>query len=177
MLFEQSSFVMDPSEGEPEYNVYADSGIIEEDLKERRRRSAFIPITSQPFVELKRSLLSKIQKEFPPSKIIGQKPEGWLRTWTTMPERPSKLFSFPTRDPYNNIIDDLEDIRMRLEIIGPARVNGFKLMRFKLLPGTAKHRLTLVNYYPFKDCLYDHNRLPVPVNPHKIGGQHEKFIE
>ncbi|KAJ8069546.1 hypothetical protein OCU04_003196 [Sclerotinia nivalis] len=157
---EQSSFAMDPSEAEPEYNIHAETETVRINV-ERKRSSAYIPITSQSFVKLKRSLLRKIEKEFPPSKIIGQKPEGWLRTWSNLPERPSKLFSFPTRGVPSDILNDLEDIRVRLETIGPARVNGFKLMHFKIKPVTEEHKETIIKYYPFKDCLDDYQNRPL----------------
>ncbi|KAF7862481.1 hypothetical protein EAF04_007354 [Stromatinia cepivora] len=157
---EQSSFAMDPSEAEPEYNIHAETETVRINV-ERKRSSAYIPITSQPFVELKRSLLRKIEKEFPPSKIVGQKPEGWLRTWSNLPERPSKLFSFPTRGVPSHILNDLEDIRVRLGTIGPARVNGFKLMHFKIKPVTEEHKETIIKYYPFKDCLDDYQNRPM----------------
>ncbi|KAF7922150.1 uncharacterized protein EAE98_008361 [Botrytis deweyae] len=157
---EQDSFSMDPFEGEPEYNVHADTGTVRT-IVERNRNSAYIPITSQPFVELKRSLLRKVEKEFPPSKIVGKKPEGWLRTWSNLPERPSKLFSFPTGGRPNDVLNDLEDIRVRLEGIGPARVNGFKLMHFKTKRSTEQHDETIIKYYPFKDCLEDYQNRPL----------------
>ncbi|KAF7955527.1 hypothetical protein EAE96_004453 [Botrytis aclada] len=108
---EQGSFSIDPFEGEPQYNFHADTEIVETSV-ERNRSSAWIPITSQPFVELKRSLLRKVEKEFPPSKIVGKKPEGWLHTWSNLPERPSKLFSFPTSGHPNDVLNDLEDVRL-----------------------------------------------------------------
>ncbi|CAD6443714.1 85cae42a-c506-4f60-ba1d-98c73262362a [Sclerotinia trifoliorum] len=157
---ERSSFTMDPSEAEPELNIHEETGTVRINV-ERKRSSAYIPITSQPFVEFQRSLLRKIEKEFPPSKIIGQKPEGWLRTWSNLPERPSKLFSFPTRGVPSHILNDLEDIRLCLETIGPARVNGFKLMHFKTQRVTQEHKETIIKYYPFKDCLDDYQNRPL----------------
>lgn len=158
---EQSSFEMDPSEGEPEYNVHPETEVVGLQNKERQRSSAYLPITSQPFVELKRTLLRKVEKEFPPSRIVGAKPEGWLRTWSNLPERPSKLFSFPTRGLAGPILNDLEDIRLRIESIGPARVTGFKLMHFRLIQGTEEQKETLITYYPFKDCLTDYENRPI----------------
>lgn len=157
---EQDSFSMDPFEGEPEYNVHADTETVRK-IVERNRSSAYIPITSQPFVELKRSLLRKVEKEFPPSKIVGKKAEGWLRTWSNLPERPTKLFSFSTEGRPNDVLNDLEDIRVSLERIGPARVNGLKLVHFKAKRSTNHHEETIIKYYPFKDCLEDYQNRPL----------------
>ncbi|KAB8293725.1 hypothetical protein EYC80_009210 [Monilinia laxa] len=156
---ELSSFAMDPSDAKPEYNIHPETEVVKEG-SERRRNSAYIPITAQPFIELKRTLLRKVEEEFPPSKIIGQKPEAWLQTWLNLPQRPSKLFSFPTRGSHVQILNDLEDIRTSLENIGPARVNGFKLMHFITKPKSSEHKATLVKYYPFKDCFDDYYNLP-----------------
>ncbi|KAA8565435.1 hypothetical protein MFRU_006g00160 [Monilinia fructicola] len=156
---ELSSFAMEPFDAKPEYNIHPDTEVVKEG-SERRRSSAYIPITAQPFIDLKRNLLRKVEKEFPKSKIIGQKPEAWLQTWLDLPERPSKLFSFPSRGSSDQILNDLEDIRMILENIGPARVNGFKLMRFITKPRSSEHEATLVKYYPFKDCLDDYHTRP-----------------
>ncbi|QSZ36242.1 hypothetical protein DSL72_007368 [Monilinia vaccinii-corymbosi] len=154
---ELSSFAIDPFDAEPHYHmhVHSDTEVVEEGSK-RRKGSAYIPITSQPFVEFKRTLLRKVERECPPSKIIGQKPEAWLHTWSNLPERPSKLFSFPTRGPSAQILNDLEDIRTSLEKIGPARVNGFKLMHFRIQPKSQAQKETRIKYYPFKDCLGDY---------------------
>ncbi|ESZ91403.1 hypothetical protein SBOR_8222 [Sclerotinia borealis F-4128] len=160
---EQSSFAIAPFEAEPVRHVHAatTNADVVRKKPERRMSSAYIPITSQLFVELKRSLLRKIEKEFPPSKIVGQKVEGWLHTWLNMPEKPSKLFSFQPKGPSDLVLDGLGEIRIAMERLGPARINGLKLMHFRLLPGTQEHKVTFVRYYPFKDCKDDYSIHPI----------------
>lgn len=147
---EQSCFTIDPSAADPTYHVFPYTRLDNHGV-EIEKKGAYIEIISEPFDDFTKALLRKVEKAFPPSRLINKLPEGWLNTWLSKPPKPCQLFSFPTTGLPGEVLRDLDGVRSSLEKIGPAQVAGLKLVRLGFRHTSTVDDEPQITYYPFKD--------------------------